>query len=86
MKRLIVLGLGLAVLGACGGDTSIPIAAQCNPLGANHCMTPWPSAAFEVEDSTTATGRHLAIPEGTLPTNTEAVPTDPSGWNTASAR
>ena len=83
MKRLIVLGLGLGVLGACGGDTSIPIAAQCNPLGANHCMTPWPSAAFEVEDSTTATGRRLAIPQGALPTNTENVSADPTGWNTA---
>ena len=83
MKRLIVLGLGLSVLGACSSDTSIPIAAQCNPLGANHCMTPWPSSAFEVEDSATATGRRLAIPEGTLPTNSEAVPADPAGWNTA---
>ena len=32
-------------------------------------MTPWPSSVFEVADTTTATGRHLAIPENTLPTN-----------------
>jgi len=79
VKRLIIFGL----LAACGGDTSLPIAAQCNPLGANHCMTPWPSAVFEVADPSTATGRRVAIPEGTLPTNSDGIVADPSGWNTA---
>ena len=73
----------LAMLPACSTDTSLPIAAECNPLGANHCMTPWPNSAFEVDDSTTATGRKLAIPIGTLPTNADGSAADPSGWNTA---
>ncbi|HET9620393.1 MAG TPA: hypothetical protein VFP84_03425 [Kofleriaceae bacterium] len=72
----------LATLGACGsGDTSLAIEAQCNPLGDNHCMTPWPSAVFEVDDASTATGRKLAIPDGTLPTNSDGVAADPAGWN-----
>ncbi len=75
------------MLVACGdnddGDAGFPIAAHCNPLGFTHCMAPWPSAAFEVADATTATGRKLAIPAGTLPTNDLGVAADPAGWNVA---
>ena len=75
--------VAVLALAACSSDTSVPIAAQCNPLGAGHCMTPWPSSAFEIEDSASATGRRLAIPEGTLPTNTDNIAADPAGWNVA---
>ncbi len=71
------------VLAACSGDTALPIEAQCNPLGINHCMTPWPNSVFEVADATTATGRHLAIPDTTLPSNFADVQVDPAGWNLA---
>lgn len=71
------------VLCACNSDTALPIEAQCNPLGLNHCMTPWPSAVFEVDDATTPTGRHLAIPDKTLPTNFDNLTIDPTGWNKA---
>lgn len=76
-------GLAVWCLAACSSDTSLPIEAACNPLGAGHCMTPWPSSAFEVEDRASSTGRRLAIPEGTLPTNAEHIATDPAGWNLA---
>jgi hypothetical protein len=78
----LVATLALA-LGACSSDTSVPVEAQCNPLGDGHCMTPWPSSAFEVDDASSATGRRLAIPEGTLPSNANGVAGDPSGWNGA---
>jgi hypothetical protein len=83
-RRLAAGGclLGLA-LAACSSDTSLPVEPSCNPLGAGHCMTPWPSSAFEVDDPTSATGRRLAIPEATLPANADAAATDPAGWNTA---
>jgi hypothetical protein len=69
---------------ACGSsNTGLPIAANCNPLGFKNCMAPWPSSVFEVADETTATGRHLAIPEGTLPTNIDDIAGDPTGWNLA---
>ncbi|HEX7700529.1 MAG TPA: hypothetical protein VF403_07410, partial [Kofleriaceae bacterium] len=71
------------VLCACNSDTALPIEAQCNPLGLNHCMTPWPSAVFEVDDATTMTGRHLAIPDKTLPRNFDGDQIDPTGWNKA---
>ncbi|MFT3693119.1 MAG: hypothetical protein QM831_08250 [Kofleriaceae bacterium] len=76
-------GLSLLVVAACSGDTALPIEAQCNPLGVNHCMTPWPSSVFEVDDATTPTGRHLAIPATTLPTNFDNAQIDPTGWNKA---
>jgi len=72
-----------ALLGACSGDTALPIESQCNPLGINHCMTPWPSSVFEVDDATTPTGRKLAIPDTTLPTNFDGDIVDPTGWNKA---
>jgi hypothetical protein len=76
-------GLAVWCLAACSSDTSLPVEAPCNPLGTGHCMTPWPSSAFEIEDRTSSTGRRLAIPEGTLPTNAENIATDPAGWNLA---
>jgi hypothetical protein len=75
--------LAMLALAACSSDTSVPVEAQCNPLGAGHCMTPWPSSAFEVEDGASPTGRRLAIPEGTLPSNIDNVAADPAGWNLA---
>jgi hypothetical protein len=73
----------VVVVAACGGETALAIDPHCNPLGANACMTPWPSSAFEVDDATTATGRRLAIPERALPVNIDGLPTDPTEWNRA---
>src|SRR5258706_10643870 len=80
MRRLTLFVL---VFGACGGDVSLPMKAQCNPLGGNHCMTPWPSSVFEVDDATTATGRRVSIPMGALPFNFNDDTVDPAGWNIA---
>lgn len=75
--------LAAFAVAACSSDTSVPVEPQCNPLGAGHCMTPWPSSAFEIEDASSLTGRRLAIPEGTLPSNSDNDATDPAGWNVA---
>jgi len=71
------------VLAACGGDASFPVPKNCNPLTTGHCMVPWPSSAFEVDDASTPTGKRLAIPDGALPTNIDKISTDPTAWNTA---
>ncbi|HEY1555706.1 MAG TPA: hypothetical protein VGF94_12800 [Kofleriaceae bacterium] len=76
------LGFAL-VLAACSSDVALPMESSCNPLGANHCMTPWPSSVFEVDDPSSTTGRRLAIPQGTLPTNADGVSVDPTAWNKA---
>lgn len=70
-------------LSACSSDVSLPMHGNCNPLGGNHCMTPWPSSVFEVDDATTETGRRLSIPMGTLPVNFNDDTVDPTGWNIA---
>jgi hypothetical protein len=67
---------------ACGGSTSLPIDARCNPLGVTACLAPWPSSAFEVDDPATATGRRLAIPEDALPRGITDTAVDPARWNT----
>jgi hypothetical protein len=79
---LRLAGLWL-VAAACSNATSLAIDAACNPLGDGHCMTPWPSSVYEIDDPSTATGRRLAIPEGALPRNADGVAVDPAGWNAA---
>jgi hypothetical protein len=65
-------------LGACGdNDAGSDMPAECNPLGGEGCLMPWPSAAYEVEDSSTATGRRLQLPIEAMPTNIDATPVDP---------
>jgi len=83
MRVALALLVGSSVVGACSSNTALSIEAQCNPLGINHCMTPWPNAVFEVDDATTMTGRKLAIPDATLPTNSSGVQVDPTLWNLA---
>jgi hypothetical protein len=72
----------LILLAACGGDTALPMKGNCNPLGFDSCMAPWPSGVFEV-DAPTATGKKLEIPMGTLPTNVDGDTVDPTAWNQA---
>src|SRR5438552_1297708 len=58
MRRGTVLVLYL--LSACGsGSTTDLPSDECNPLGTNACMTPWPSSAFQDAD-----GPALARPAG----------------------
>jgi len=77
--------IAIAFVSACGGNdgTKLPMADYCNPLGVNHCMTPWPSSAFEVADATSATGRRLALTSDALPHTENDDPIDPTIWNQA---
>ena len=86
--RAVAASLALAscaVLAACGGDDglTLPVDDRCNPLGHDHCMAPWPSSVFEVDDATAATGHRLAIPAGTLIPNIDGISADPTPWNRA---
>lgn len=66
---------------ACGSSTSLPVDARCNPLGAGACLAPWPSAAFEVEDPSSVTGRRLALSDDAIPRGIRDEEIDPSLWN-----
>jgi hypothetical protein len=63
---------------ACDGSD---IPDHCNPLGGQGCLMPWPSAVFEVADSTSATGFRLKIGEASMPKNIDAVAVDPTSLN-----
>ncbi len=79
--------LGALALAACG-DSGSPIPSQCNPLGGEGCLLPWPSATYEVADSSTVTGFHLDIPATAMPKNVNDTPIDPaifSHWDGFSA-
>src|SRR3954462_10991209 len=74
----------LLALTACSDARHIAIDASCNPLGfEGHCAVPWPSSAFEVADTSTATGRRLKIFPDTRPKNFENTGVDPTMWNLA---
>lgn len=75
--------LPLVLVAACGDndDNKLATPAQCNPLGGSACITPWPSAIYEVDDATSETGRRLAIPEGALPKNFDGIEVSPSLYN-----
>ncbi|MBK9030708.1 MAG: hypothetical protein IPL61_05110 [Myxococcales bacterium] len=78
----LVVFLGAA---ACGDDGTTPppggIPAECNPLGGVTCLLPWPSAAYEVADATTASGVRLALPLEAMPVNIDQVAIDPVPYN-----
>jgi len=77
--RLCVFVVALSIA-ACGEDGS-DIPAECNPLGGQGCMLPWPSSVYEVADSRTATGRRLQVPIEAMPKNIDAVSVDPTALN-----
>lgn len=65
---VVLLGLG------CGDDAppSEPIIAEraeCENLHPVHCLMPYPSSRFLVEDSATETGRRVQIDEAAFPLN-----------------
>ena len=67
-------------LAACGSDGS-DIPDHCNPLGGQGCLLPWPSSGFEVEDSSTATGRRVQLPIESMPVNIDGIAIDPVWLN-----
>ncbi|MES1930582.1 hypothetical protein SADO_15069 [Salinisphaera dokdonensis CL-ES53] len=56
-------------------------ADRCSIVDSNYCLFPWPSDYYTREDSTTPTGRRVAIAQASLPTNQQGQPIDPAEWN-----
>ncbi len=83
MRTLLVSTLFLTAVAACGGDDALDLDTpdNCNPLGGSRCITPWPSAVYEVDDAATETGKRLGIPASTLPTNIDGILFDPTPLN-----
>ncbi len=68
LRRIVPL---LLLVAACGGDdgNTSGIAAECNPLGEQTCLLPWPSSSYLVADTSTATGYRLDLPAAAMPIN-----------------
>ena len=84
MQRTLVLGMAAALACACGDDSSHgpDIAPECNPLGGDRCLLPFPTSLYLADDAGSATGVRLDIPAGALPTNEDGVAIDPALYNT----
>ncbi|MDB4959139.1 MAG: hypothetical protein JWO36_6708, partial [Myxococcales bacterium] len=73
----------LLMLAACGSDATNTsgIPDQCNPLGGEGCLLPWPSMAYAIADTSSATGFRLALPIEAMPANIDNVAVDPKLLN-----
>ncbi|KAB2893172.1 MAG: hypothetical protein F9K40_17370 [Kofleriaceae bacterium] len=74
--------MAFTAFGACGGDDGgTGIADECNPLGGQTCLLPWPSSAYLVRDDATRTGYRLDLPIEAMPQNIDSIPVDPTWFN-----
>jgi hypothetical protein len=70
------------LVAACGDDgDSSGIREECNPLGGQGCLLPWPSMAYATVDATTATGYRIDIAAGAMPINVDGIGIDPATIN-----
>lgn len=76
------LAFVFVLVAACGDDgDSSGIREDCNPLGGQGCMLPWPSMAYATADSSTATGYRIEVPAGAMPVNVDGIPIAPTTLN-----
>jgi hypothetical protein len=82
-----LLATGLASAACGGGDDGgddtggFVTPDQCNPFGGANCIVPWPSAVYEVDDSSTPTGRRIDVPADALPVNIDDIAIEPALLN-----
>ncbi len=78
----VAAGLGVLDLQGLLAGSAESVAFGCDPIGngdegAGSCMLPWPNDHFTVADSSTGTGRRLALKASFLPANSSGVHIDP---------
>src|SRR5262249_24361577 len=74
----------VAMLVACGGGDSqnnSGIPAECNPLGGQGCMMPWPTMVYAKADAASATGFRLDLPPEAMPVNIDGIPVAADAFN-----
>jgi hypothetical protein len=80
--RLIALVPWIVAAGCGGSSNTSGIPDECNPLGGQGCLMPWPSMAYAQADTTSATGFRLAIPPEAMPVNGDSIAVSPNWFNT----
>jgi hypothetical protein len=80
-SSIVALGASLVVTACGGGGSDSEIAEECNPLGGDGCLYPWPSMAYVDDDGTSATGFRLNLLPEAMPTNIDDVSVDPALYN-----
>jgi len=71
----------LGAAAACGdnaGSDPAGLAADCNPLGGQGCLLPWPSMAYLRADAAMPSGYRLDLPAAGMPVNISGAPVDPA--------
>jgi hypothetical protein len=84
MPRLWILGITAALAGAACGDNGShgpDIAPECNPLGGDRCVLPFPTSLYLADDPDSPTGVRVDIPAGALPANEDGMAIDPALFN-----
>lgn len=76
---LLVLLAGCSSGAGGGGVPAPPI--SCDPLAPTYCGFPYPNDYFTVADSSTTTGRRLALPEEAMPANRFNQRSNPDAFN-----
>jgi hypothetical protein len=64
-------------------EVEAAVAAQpagCDPLDTRHCLLPFPSDHFTVDDAT-PTGKRIRLPVAGMPANAQGTPIEPAEWN-----
>jgi hypothetical protein len=71
--------VAVAGAGGCGDDNRAPpLARECNPLGGESCLLPWPSSAYLKADPSMPSGFRIDLPIEAMPVNSEGVSLDPA--------
>jgi hypothetical protein len=72
--------LAILALAACGdnGGGGVSTPAECNPLGGDRCVLPFPSSLYLADDASSPTGVRIDIPAGALPVNEDGSAFDPA--------
>jgi len=58
-----------------------PFPPECENINALHCLAPWPSSRYLVDDPSTRTGVRIDIPMAAIPPNRRGIQADPRQWN-----
>ena len=76
----MALAAAVAASGCGDNAAAVTVPTQCNPLGGDSCLMPWPSSAYLVE-ADTPTGVRLDLPAEAMPRSIQGVAIDPTPYN-----